>query len=194
MPKRTDIKSVMVIGSGPIVIGQAAEFDYSGTQACRVLREEGIRVILVNSNPATIMTDPEMADATYIEPIATPILEQALKAEFGLELDVDATFVRLYIPDSVPWFSIRSGAARTWTVSLLDAAKCALISFDSTMRSNVSVGPPIDVLMYKRDSQRVGLRVRLEERDPYLQTISRVWGGALQKAFYDTVPNPGWNV
>ena len=68
MPKRTDIKSVMVIGSGPIVIGQAAEFDYSGTQACRVLREEGIRVILVNSNPATIMTDPEMADATYIEP------------------------------------------------------------------------------------------------------------------------------
>ena len=72
MPKRTDIKSVMVIGSGPIVIGQAAEFDYSGTQACRVLREEGIRVILVNSNPATIMTDPEMADATYIEPIATP--------------------------------------------------------------------------------------------------------------------------
>ena len=63
MPKRTDIKSVMVIGSGPIVIGQAAEFDYSGTQACRVLREEGIRVILVNSNPATIMTDPEMADA-----------------------------------------------------------------------------------------------------------------------------------
>ena len=78
MPKRTDIKSVMVIGSGPIVIGQAAEFDYSGTQACRVLREEGIRVILVNSNPATIMTDPEMADATYIEPISTPILEQII--------------------------------------------------------------------------------------------------------------------
>ena len=81
MPKRTDIKSVMVIGSGPIVIGQAAEFDYSGTQACRVLREEGIRVILVNSNPATIMTDPEMADATYIEPISTPILEQIIAKE-----------------------------------------------------------------------------------------------------------------
>ncbi len=81
MPKRTDIKSVMVIGSGPIVIGQAAEFDYSGTQACRVLREEGIRVILVNSNPATIMTDPEMADATYIEPIATPILERIIEKE-----------------------------------------------------------------------------------------------------------------
>ncbi|RSX54766.1 carbamoyl phosphate synthase large subunit [Bifidobacterium dolichotidis] len=81
MPKRNDITSVMVIGSGPIVIGQAAEFDYSGTQACRVLRDEGIRVILVNSNPATIMTDPEMADATYIEPIEVPILEQIIAKE-----------------------------------------------------------------------------------------------------------------
>lgn len=81
MPKRQDIHSVMVIGSGPIVIGQAAEFDYSGTQACRVLREEGIRVILVNSNPATIMTDPQLADATYIEPIATEILERIIAKE-----------------------------------------------------------------------------------------------------------------
>ena len=81
MPKRADIKSVMVIGSGPIVIGQAAEFDYSGTQACRVLHEEGIRVILVNSNPATIMTDPELADATYIEPIDTAILERIIAKE-----------------------------------------------------------------------------------------------------------------
>ena len=69
MPRRTDIGSILVIGSGPIVIGQACEFDYSGTQAYRVLRDEGFRVILVNSNPATIMTDPEFADATYIEPI-----------------------------------------------------------------------------------------------------------------------------
>jgi len=81
MPKRDDIKSVMVIGSGPIVIGQACEFDYSGTQACRVLREEGIRVILVNSNPATIMTDPEFADATYIEPITTQYLELVIAKE-----------------------------------------------------------------------------------------------------------------
>ena len=70
MPKRTDIKRVLVIGSGPIVIGQAAEFDYSGTQACKALRAEGLEVILVNSNPATIMTDPELADATYIEPLS----------------------------------------------------------------------------------------------------------------------------
>ncbi len=81
MPKRADIKSVMVIGSGPIVIGQACEFDYSGTQACRVLREEGIRVILINSNPATIMTDPEFADATYIEPITTQYLELVIAKE-----------------------------------------------------------------------------------------------------------------
>ncbi|MBG6238088.1 carbamoyl-phosphate synthase large subunit [Mycetocola sp. CAN_C7] len=81
MPKRDDIHSVLVIGSGPIVIGQAAEFDYSGTQACRVLREEGVRVILVNSNPATIMTDPDFADATYIEPITWEVLETIIAKE-----------------------------------------------------------------------------------------------------------------
>ncbi|MFG6401387.1 MULTISPECIES: carbamoyl-phosphate synthase large subunit [unclassified Microbacterium] len=81
MPKRQDINSVLVIGSGPIVIGQAAEFDYSGTQACRVLREEGVRVILVNPNPATIMTDPDFADATYIEPITPEVIETILLKE-----------------------------------------------------------------------------------------------------------------
>lgn len=81
MPRRTDIKSVMVIGSGPIVIGQACEFDYSGTQACRVLQSEGIRVILLNSNPATIMTDPDFADATYVEPITLEICEAIIAKE-----------------------------------------------------------------------------------------------------------------
>ncbi|MDQ1084282.1 MULTISPECIES: carbamoyl-phosphate synthase large subunit [Microbacterium] len=81
MPKRDDIHSVLVIGSGPIVIGQACEFDYSGTQACRVLREEGVRVILVNSNPATIMTDPDFADATYIEPITSEVIESIIAKE-----------------------------------------------------------------------------------------------------------------
>ncbi len=81
MPRRTDISSVLVIGSGPIVIGQACEFDYSGTQACRVLKEEGLRVILVNSNPATIMTDPEFADATYVEPITTEVLTTIIAKE-----------------------------------------------------------------------------------------------------------------
>ena len=81
MPKRTDISSILLIGSGPIVIGQACEFDYSGTQACRVLREEGYRVILANSNPATIMTDPDFADATYVEPLDVEILTKIIEKE-----------------------------------------------------------------------------------------------------------------
>lgn len=81
MPKRTDIKKILLIGSGPIVIGQACEFDYSGTQACKALREEGYKIVLVNSNPATIMTDPEIADATYIEPLSSEILEMIIKKE-----------------------------------------------------------------------------------------------------------------
>ena len=81
MPKRSDIDSVLILGAGPIVIGQACEFDYSGAQACKALREEGIRVILVNSNPATIMTDPSMADSTYIEPINWRTVERIIAAE-----------------------------------------------------------------------------------------------------------------
>ena len=76
MPKRKDIKSILVIGAGPIIIGQACEFDYSGTQACKALRSDGYRIILINSNPATIMTDPDVADKTYIEPITTEIIEE----------------------------------------------------------------------------------------------------------------------
>ena len=81
MPKRTDIKTILIIGAGPIVIGQACEFDYSGAQACKALREEGYRVILVNSNPATIMTDPETADVTYIEPITWQVVEKIIAKE-----------------------------------------------------------------------------------------------------------------
>ena len=81
MPKRTDIKRILVIGSGPIVIGQACEFDYSGAQACKVLKEDGFEVILVNSNPATIMTDPGLADRTYVEPITAEFIERVIKKE-----------------------------------------------------------------------------------------------------------------
>ena len=81
MPKRTDIHSVLIIGAGPIIIGQACEFDYSGTQACKALREEGYRVILVNSNPASIMTDPEFAHRTYIEPITAECVEKIIQRE-----------------------------------------------------------------------------------------------------------------
>src|ERR1700716_2950131 len=81
MPRRTDLSSILIIGSGPIVIGQAGEFDYSGTQACRVLREEGFRVILVNSNPATIMTDPDFADRTYVEPLDPDVVAAVIARE-----------------------------------------------------------------------------------------------------------------
>src|SRR6266536_1844305 len=81
MPRRTDLKRVLIIGSGPIVIGQACEFDYSGSQACKALRAEGLEVILVNSNPATIMTDPEMADRTYVEPLTPEVLAQIIERE-----------------------------------------------------------------------------------------------------------------
>ena len=89
MPRRTDLNHVLVIGSGPIVIGQACEFDYSGTQACRVLRAEGLQVSLVNSNPATIMTDPEFADHTYVEPITPAFVERVIaqQAERGNKID-----------------------------------------------------------------------------------------------------------
>src|SRR2546426_7812789 len=81
MPRRTDLQSILIIGAGPIVIGQACEFDYSGAQACKALRAEGYRVILVNSNPATIMTDPELADATYVEPITPDIVAKIIEKE-----------------------------------------------------------------------------------------------------------------
>ena len=81
MPKRTDIEKILIIGSGPIVIGQACEFDYSGSQACKALREEGYQIVLVNSNPATIMTDPRMADRTYIEPITAEVIEAIIAKE-----------------------------------------------------------------------------------------------------------------
>src|SRR6201981_886831 len=81
MPKRTDLRKILIIGSGPIIIGQACEFDYSGTQACKALRAEGYEVVLVNSNPATVMTDPETADRTYIEPLAKEYLEAVIAAE-----------------------------------------------------------------------------------------------------------------
>ncbi|RIJ77792.1 carbamoyl-phosphate synthase large subunit [Nakamurella silvestris] len=95
MPRRTDLKHIMVIGSGPIVIGQACEFDYSGTQACRVLREEGLRVSLINSNPATIMTDPEFADATYVEPITAEYVEKAIADQLERGYPVDAILATL---------------------------------------------------------------------------------------------------
>src|SRR5437588_3597015 len=95
MPRRTDIHSILIIGSGPIVIGQGCEFDYSGVQACRALREEGYRIVLINSNPATIMTDPEFADATYVEPITPEAVEKILQRESQGSHPIDAVLPTL---------------------------------------------------------------------------------------------------
>src|SRR6201995_2990633 len=95
MPKRSDIEHILVIGSGPIIIGQACDFAYSGTQACRVLRSEGFRVSLVNSNPATIMTDPEFANATYIEPLTPEFVEKVIEVEKALGTPVDSILATL---------------------------------------------------------------------------------------------------
>ena len=107
MPKRTDIKSILLIGSGPIIIGQACEFDYSGTQACKALREEGYKVVLVNSNPATIMTDPETADVTYVEPLTTDILEKIIEKSFFSSLQFllnISTEIEFVINCIVKWY------------------------------------------------------------------------------------------
>ena len=88
MPKRKDLKKILVIGAGPIIIGQACEFDYSGTQACKALKDEGYKVILINSNPATIMTDPDVADKTYIEPITLEVLEKIIKESLPKNIQV----------------------------------------------------------------------------------------------------------
>src|SRR5512144_2967121 len=95
MPRRTDIHTILIIGSGPIVIGQGCEFDYSGVQACRALKEEGYRIVLINSNPATIMTDPEFADATYIEPITPEAVEHILVREAAGGKPIDAVLPTL---------------------------------------------------------------------------------------------------
>ncbi len=143
MPKRTDIKSILVLGSGPIVIGQACEFDYSGTQACRVLRREGYRVVLVNSNPATIMTDPEFADATYIEP---------------LDRDTVATIIAQERPDALlP--TVGGQTALNLAVALDEAGVLAKYSVETLGASVHSVKLGEDRLLFKQAMQKVGVDV-----------------------------------
>ncbi len=143
MPKRTDISSILVIGSGPIVIGQACEFDYSGTQACRVLREQGYRVVLVNSNPATIMTDPEFADATYIEP---------------LEVDTIAAIIAREKPDALlP--TVGGQTALNLAVALDEAGVLAKHRVETLGASVRSVKLGEDRLLFKRAMEQVGVEV-----------------------------------
>jgi len=143
MPKRTDLQSILVLGSGPIVIGQACEFDYSGTQACRVLRREGYRVILVNSNPATIMTDPEFADATYVEPLTPEVVEKILEKE---KPDAILPTVGGQTGINLALALHHSGALERHGVELLGAGVDAL-----------EVGE--DRELFKRAMEEIGLRV-----------------------------------
>ena len=141
MPKRTDIKSILIIGAGPIIIGQAAEFDYSGAQACKALREEGYRVILVNSNPATIMTDPEMADVTYVEPIVWQVMERIIDQER---------------PDAIlPTMGGQTAlncALDLWRNGVLDKYKCELIG-----ASPEAIDKAEDRLKFKDAMTKIGL-------------------------------------
>src|SRR5664279_2424225 len=143
MPKRTDIKSILVLGSGPIVIGQACEFDYSGTQACRALRREGYRVVLVNSNPATIMTDPEFADATYIEP---------------LDRDTVAAIIGQEKPDALlP--TVGGQTALNLAVALDEAGVLAKYGVETLGASIHSVKLGENRLLFKQAMQEVGVDV-----------------------------------
>lgn len=123
MPRRTDLNHVLVIGSGPIVIGQACEFDYSGTQACRVLRAEGLQVTLINSNPATIMTDPEYADNTYVEPITAAFVEKVLaqQAERGNKIDAVLATLGGQTALNTAVALHDNGALERWGVELIGA-------------------------------------------------------------------------
>src|SRR5580693_383720 len=143
MPRRSDLRSILVLGSGPIVIGQACEFDYSGTQACRALRREGYRVVLVNSNPATIMTDPDLSDATYIEPLVPEAVEKILAHERPdalLPTVGGQTGINLAIALA------ESGALSRYGVEVLGAGIAAL-----------RLGE--DRLLFKQAMEEVGLRV-----------------------------------
>ena len=135
MSKRTDIRTIMVLGSGPIVIGQGCEFDYSGVQACKVLRREGYRIVLVNSNPATIMTDPEFADATYVEPLTPEICERIIEAEK---------------PDAIlPTVAARPRSIWRW--------RCARPGFWTNMASN-SLARPSPVLNWRKTASYLRMR------------------------------------
>src|SRR5690348_4055155 len=146
MPKRTDITSILIIGAGPIVIGQACEFDYSGVQACKALRQEGYRIVLVNSNPATIMTDPELADATYIEPITPEIVERIIARERAKGYPIGALLPTMggQTALNTAMALSRSGALARHGVTLIGANEEAIAKAE-------------DRLLFRQAMDRIGL-------------------------------------
>ncbi|NLE64536.1 MAG: carbamoyl-phosphate synthase large subunit [Elusimicrobia bacterium] len=164
MPKRTDIKKILLIGSGPIIIGQACEFDYSGTQACKALREEGYQVVLVNSNPATIMTDPEIADATYVEPLSVEILEQIIAKER---------------PDAVlPTLGGQTGlnlAVELWEKGILEKYNVEMIGANYEVIKKAE-----DRKKFKEACLRVGLDL---PQSAFAYTMDEAWAAAEEIGF-----------
>src|SRR4026208_276827 len=181
MPKRTDIKSILLIGSGPIVIGQACEFDYSGTQACKALKEEGYRVILINSNPATIMTDPELADRTYVEPITIEVVEKVIECErpdallptMGGQTALNATMGL-----------VKRGTLEKYGVTLIGASAEAIHKAE-------------DRDAFKQAMQRIGLRVpesgTAHNRDEAIRVLDRVGFPAIIRPSF-TMGGTGGNI
>jgi len=151
MPRRNDIQKILVIGSGPIVIGQSAEFDYSGTQACKALRQEGYEVVLVNSNPATIMTDPELADRTYIEPLTREYVEEIIRIETEMLGDGSGKFALLP--------TVGGQTALNLAVDLADAGILERYNVELIGAKLEAIKKAEDRLLFKDAMLRIGLDV-----------------------------------
>lgn len=174
MPKRKDIKKILIIGSGPIVIGQACEFDYSGSQACKVLKKEGYSVVLVNSNPATIMTDPEMADRTYIEPLKTEILEKIIAQER---------------PDAIlP--TLGGQVALNLTVALAEQGVLKKYGVEPLGANIEAIRKGEDRLLFKKTMQRIGLDLPKSEKAYTIKEALRV----VEKIGFPLVIRPSFNL
>jgi carbamoyl-phosphate synthase large subunit len=181
MPRRTDIRTILLIGSGPIVIGQACEFDYSGTQACKALKEEGYRVVLINSNPATIMTDPELADRTYVEPITLDVVEKVIERErphallptMGGQTALNTTMGL-----------VKRGTLEKYGVQLIGASAQAIHKAE-------------DRDAFKQAMQRIGLRVpksgTAHTRDEAVRTLDHVGFPAIIRPSF-TLGGTGGNI
>src|SRR5882724_1193387 len=174
MPKRTDISKILIIGSGPIVIGQACEFDYSGTQACKALREEGYEIVLVNSNPATIMTDPELANHTYIEPLTKEILEAIIKKER---------------PDALlP--TVGGQTALNLAVELSDAGILDQYNVEMIGAKTPAVKMAEDRLLFKHAMKEIGLDTPVSEVVGDMREAQRV----IQKIGFPAVIRPSFTL
>ena len=181
MPKRTDISTILIIGAGPIVIGQACEFDYSGTQACKTLREEGYRIVLVNSNPATIMTDPELADATYIEPITPEIVAKIIEKE------------RHVVPGGFALLPTMGGqTALNCALSLRRQGTLEKFDVEMIGATADAIDKAEDRQLFRNAMERIGLQtpksrlanastLKKADRDKYLADRAELSGSALEQ-------------